>query len=752
MKLSLNWLNEFVDLSGIEIKDLISRFALTTAEIDGYEIKAVAKEIIVAEIKTAERIEGSKKLSKLTVWDGKKIIPVVCGAPNARAGILVAFAPAGTRVGDIVLEKVKIGGVDSYGMCLSEHEMGISENHDGILEVRDFAPNATAGTPIVDAFPFVNDTIIDVDNKSITNRPDLWGHVGMAREFAVMFNRKTKKPELADLKEFDTLPKYPVAIETDGTLSYGAIKVENVTRKKSTLEMAVRLYYCGINSHGFLVDLSNYIMLEMGQPNHAFDGAKVGKISAGSVAGGNFTTLKDNVIRITKDMTFIKSNGEPVALAGIMGGKNSEIGADTTATVLEFATFDGAAIRKTAAAVGLRTDSSARFEKSLDTNLNITAAARTIYLLQSADKGAKVVSAFTRVTKAETKQIPLTIDMAYVERFCGIKFDFKTVVKNLETLGFEPKISGATLAVTVPTWRASKDVTCPADIIEEIVRTYGYDKIAPIAPRVCVAPVAQPARKVLVDRVKNALAFNYHCNEVHTYIWSTEPTDLRVVNSCVKGCDFIRESLMPSLVAVVQKNRATVSDIRVFEVGRAVVKKAEQCLLGICVPSYRELGQIIRELFDARFEIGKGAPLSIIHPKNNAAIMVDGVNVGTIGVVIDKDEYAVAEINLDTLLKTKNCAPAVTFANASKYPKTQLDFTFEWANNKSGKYIDIENAFNKLSHKFLMGYRLKDIYMDKYTLQFTVGSFEKTLTSDEINDVWAKIISHAKNNNLTLKQ
>lgn len=743
MKLSLNWLNDFVDLSGIDIKDIVSRFCLCTAEIEGYEVRTLPHGVIVAEVKECEKIADSKKLSKLTVWDGTKNVPVVCGAPNVRAGLKVAFAPAGTCVGEFRLEKIKLGGHDSHGMCMSAKELGISDDHDGILELD---PKLPAGAKLNDVMPFASDIILEIDNKSITNRPDLWGHYGVARELSVIFDRKLKPLATIDVEQYAKLPAVSVKIESPMCMSYGAIRVENITTAQLPIELRTRLYYLEINPHGFTVDLSNLLMLELGQPNHTFNSGKVDKISIGHIEGGKFLTLKEE-IKVGKEMLFIKSNGAPVALAGIIGGKESEIAGDTRDAVWEFATFDSMCIRKTATQIGIRTDASVRFEKSLDTNLNKLTAERMLWYLSKFDKGAKVASRWSYASTAETKEIKLSVDKNYAERFAGVKFDWKEVEKKLAGLGFSPVLSAERVDVTVPTWRASKDVTLGADVIEEIVRTFGYDKIVPLPPRVDVMPVNQPPYKKFMDLLRDKLAFVHKCQEVHTYIWSETPTALKVVNSCVKGCDSVRQSMIPSMLGVVKRNRANIENIRIFEIGSVEnAKLGERKHLCIAVNgagAYVDVANIVRDIFHARFELG-ASKNALLHPRNNALILVDGKTVGEIGVVIDGDA-AVAEIDLfaiDPTIKPR------MYPSPSKYQKSVLDFTFE----TDKPYGYIQDIFDKFKHPLNMGYRLKDVFKNKYTLAFTVGSFDKTLTSDDINDIWKKIIETGRKNGLTLDE
>jgi len=733
MKVSLNWLNEFVDLKGITPAEIMSKFSLATAEIDGYEVKMPNIDGgVCAQIKTCKAVPG-KKLSLLTVFDGKKDLQVICGAPNCRVGMKVIHANIGVK---------NIAGYDSHGMCLSGRELGISDDHDGIIELPDDAP---VGQPLSAVLPDVYDTIFEIGNTAITNRPDLWGHYGIARELSVIFGRSLKPLSTVDLSIYDKLPQIPVTIENKrDCLSYGAIRVDSIKQKTTPLFMQTRLFYLGINSHGFLVDLTNYIMLETGQPNHSFDADKMGKISIGNVPPGQeFVTLKDQTVKTTPEMLFIKSDGKPVALAGVIGGKNSEIDARTKNCVFEFATFDAACVRKTATALGLRTDASSRFEKALDTNLNQMAAARMVYLIQQHDKAAKVVSAFSRAVSTETQEIKLTLDTQYVEKFCGIRFGWTAVAIRLAGLGFAPVLSGNELRVIVPTWRATKDVTCGADIIEEIVRTYGIDNIVPKAPKIEVHPVPQLPMLKLVRKIKDTLANKYGCSEVHTYLWSDTQSYMRVVNSCIKGLDWLRSEMAPSVLKVVEKNKADFDDIRIFEIAQVYEKNGEQKHLCIVVPDYRELANVLRVLFGCRFKLG-GAKQSYLHPKNNALVTIGGKVVGFIGAVPTQNT-AVAEVNLAALDLTEK---SVVAKRISKYQKNTLDFTF--VTKKA--YGVVEEIFEKFIHPLNMGFRLKDVYNDSFTLQFTVGSFDRTLDSTDISDIWAKIIEHGRKNGLTLKQ
>ena len=254
MYISLNWIKEFVNLDGIEVDELVKRFGLATAEVEGVEYKGQnISNVVVAEIKSVENHPDSKKLHILQVDDGlENLTQVVCGAPNVRVGMKTAFARVGAQVQDIKIGKAKLAGVESFGMCCGEDEIGIGSDHSGIIELDS---NLKNGTDIKEVFP-IDDVIIEVDNKSLTNRPDLWGHYGIAREFATIFKRDLKQVDRVDLTAYNNLPKLNVAVETPDCYRYSALSVDNVTVKKSPQVMKIRLNYCGMRDINLLADMT----------------------------------------------------------------------------------------------------------------------------------------------------------------------------------------------------------------------------------------------------------------------------------------------------------------------------------------------------------------------------------------------------------------------------------------------------------------------------------------------------------------
>ncbi|MDR1917887.1 MAG: hypothetical protein LBQ05_02780, partial [Christensenellaceae bacterium] len=518
------------------------------------------------------------------------------------------------------------------------------------------------------------------------------------------------------------------------------------------------------------------------------------KISIGTIpVGTKFVTLKGNTVNAAKDMLFIKSEAnlstkderrseiksscEPVALAGIMGGADSEIKADTRDTVFEVATFNAANIRRTSVAVGLRTDASARYEKSLDPQTNLLAGAEILRLVNKYAKNAKVVSSFAgavRGNRTDPISQEITVKKDYLERFAGVKFNYKSVEKHLTGLGFRPVITDTEIKVTVPSYRNWKDITTPADVIEEIVRNFGYQNIKPTAPAVAVKPVLRDSADIFDDDIKDLLALKYGYSEVHTNIWyntqackalNISPiSHLSVINSFVRSDDKIRSEMLTSMLSATIPNK-TANEIRIFEIGRVITgldkngNGVEEKHLGglSCIKTvaaedvYAETAKMLADIFKLcglrlSYKIG-GTNDEKFHPKNNAGIYVGDKKIGEFGIVnprVLKDTVGF-EINL-SVLDWANPRQVVA-QKISKFPKTELDFTFIW----NGIYAELLAILQNFKNEFVQNTRLSAVYTDptqsnenRFTMTFTVGSFEKTLTGDEIGAIHGEIMRFAE--------
>lgn len=786
MFLSMNWISDFVDLSGLDKMDLIHRFSLSTAEVEN-EIFEKGKDlsgVVVAEIKSVEPHPESKKLHLLKVDAGDgKLTDVVCGAPNVRVGMKTAFAKVGARLGDITIAPRPLAGYDSYGMCCSEKEIGISDDNSGIMDITDDIP---AGTDIKDAYA-VDDIVFEVDNKSLTNRPDLWGHYGIAREFAALAGRPLKPLDTVDLHAYDALPKVDMKIEDPLCQRYSCLQVENIHTTVSPVNMRIRLYYCGMRAINFLADLTNYLMLEMGQPMHAFDSRKVEKLRIKRFQKPfEFQTL-DGVERHIDENTLMICNGDtPVAIAGIMGGLDSEIVEDTTTLTLESATFDAVSVRKSTVRLAHRTDASMRYEKCLDPEMTVPAIARFVKLLTDTDKDARVVSSLTDEYAYHYDTVTLDFDQSYVDRYTGIQIDGDTIVHTLEALGFTVKRDGDNFSVTVPSWRATKDVTIKADIIEEITRVYGYDNFAVHTASAPLYPVRPETEKTVEDRIKDILVKRFSLHEVHSYIWAyydeykalglAVEDNVKLLNATNPNIETLRRSMIPTQLCQVRGNTAFAPSFGIFEIGRTVDGLDEN---GMCreykklaitlfskTDSTETLYLSLRDMLAVLAADIKHKRLTFAaaqashdyqHPRNLNTVLCDGVALGELGVVhptvakkIDK-KAAIVYAEIDVRAFSEIADAGIVYREPSRFPGMEVDLSFV-----SETYAPIGAAIEAANCPWIQDVDVVDTYRDEsgksITVRLVFSDDQRTLKREEVMEVADQIIESLSKQNIALKQ
>ena len=505
MKLSYRWLSEMVDLSETPPSVLKQRLTFHTAEIEGQEeIGRGLEAVLTGRVVAVRPHPNADKLRLCTVEAGGEPIEVVCGAPNVAEGQVIAYAPEGATLpggeGEepFTLEAREIRGVLSRGMICSEREMGLGEDHDGILVLPDDTP---VGVPLIEALP-ITDTILEIDNVCITHRPDLWGHVGWAREAGALLHATPTFPAVA---EGDAIPSegepFPIAIDDpDGCRRYVGIVIEGLVNGPSPLWLKRRLEGLGVRSIDLLVDLTNLVLLEQGQPLHAFDLRHVrgGEIRVRTATVGETMTTLDGQERTLEPGDLVIADGEgPVALAGVMGGEDSEVRGDTTAILLESATFDPVRIRRTSTRLGLRSEASARFEKNLDPELAMQAALRFAQLCLELVPGCRISRPISDCYPRPYE--PFDVDLPYgmVRRRLGLRVGDFRIRGILQSLGFRAVEDGEGMRVTIPSWRATKDIERAEDLVEEVGRIEGYHKLTPVAPVAPMQPMlARPARAV----------------------------------------------------------------------------------------------------------------------------------------------------------------------------------------------------------------------------------------------------------------
>jgi len=793
MYISINWIKDFVDLDGIDIKGLINKFTLSTAEVEGIiEYGKDTTGVIAAKILEVEKHPESEKISVLKVDTGNGILQSLCSAPNVAVGLVIPFAPAGTKVCGKDITKVEMLGKTSEGVCLSEKELGISDDHSGLMILDE---NIKIGTSIKELID-IDDVIFEVDNKSLTNRPDLWGHYGIAREIAAITGRSLRPLEKDDLETYNSLPKLDIKVEDEEKCyRYSSIAIENITKKVSPINMRIRLYYCGTRAINLLADVTNYIMLELGQPMHAFDKALVNKVNIKTLGQKrNFKTLDGEIREVYEDTLMICKDDEPICIAGIMGGENTQINENTNSLFLESANFDSTSIRKSATKIGLRTEASTRYEKTLDPELTRLAIERYIKLLKDVDQGIQIVSSFTDVYVKKYPQIDLEITEEYVNRRMGIELSIEKMQEILVALGFEVERTEDTLKVKVPSYRATKDVSIKADLVEEIARVYGYDNIPPKTKLDALKIVKDDEERINDNIIKNTLAEKFGASEVHTYIWYDKKknaelkikTDdnIKIINSLNADNNVLRQSMMPALLNVVNENAKYYNTLSVFEIGRTfeyenknedckeikklgyiiatreatiekVMEEAQKAINAICLLT-KNFIPTIKNVETSKYSWTMNPNMGNITYNDKVLGYISELNLITKNQIDKKMNIVIVELDLDVLNSIEKL-PKV-YKKISKYQTVEVDLSL--LVNQDMPYATIEKYIQEMQIENIQEHTLIDVFEDEkvlkdkksLTIRFVLGSFDHTLTSEEINISTEKIITYFANKGIELRK
>ena len=636
MKISLDWISDFADLpKGLSDEQIAERVTLGLCEVEGTERPgAVLRAVVAAQVVRVEKHPKADKLklAELRLGDGRSMT-VVCGAPNCREGIKTAYAAVGTVLpGGLTLEPRKIRGVLSEGMLCSEAELGLSGEKDGIMELPEGVPvgmslgdffaggsglgnEGAGGAEGADIAPdspaAADDLILDVDNKSLTHRPDCWGHYGLAREFAAIFSRPFRERFSAEwaasLRERIGAEgeagagggKAPVSVQVDpesSNLGFLALSMDidaGVSSGSSPAWMRRRLSAAGMRPINAIVDISNYVMLETGIPNHIFDRSAVrgGRIVVRRAGEDqDFTTLDDQKRRVLAADTLVCDAERPLAVAGVMGGLESSVGPGTAAITVEAANWKAPEVRRTAARLGLRTDASQRYEKSLDSAQLETCLLRIYELIRQVSPGARAMGGIQRANMPEPVELAVPTSPQRIAAVLGEEVDEERLRGILEALGFavepiagdRPRDAGRdfTHNVHVPTWRSTKDIECEADIAEEVGRIIGYDNIRPESPSHSIAALRLSAAKTMFRRAQDYLVLRGRALEVMTYplvgrallekaAWPVFNENLVLANALTPAHDRMRPSMIPSLLEAAAENNKEHPGFRIFECGRS---------------------------------------------------------------------------------------------------------------------------------------------------------------------------------------
>ena len=794
MKLSLSWIKDYVQLpEDTDLRKLAYDLTMDTVEVEDVEFLADRfDKMVVGIIQAVEAHPNADKLRvcKVDIGDGE-IKEIVCGGINLEVGMRVAVSCPGAMVrwhgeGDLVMIKnSKLRGVASFGMICASDEIGLGDlfpaSKEGeILDLSAF--EVPAGTPIADALD-LNDVILEIDNKSMTNRPDLWGHYGIAREISALYNLP-----LAEIKAFEDIPESEFNVEimdADRCPRYIGVEMEGVAVKAAPYQMQNRIWKVGMRPINALVDITNYVMLATGNPTHAFDADMIKDhiVVRHAAEGEKLVLLNDKELTLCEDDLVITDGEGPVALAGVMGGAKDSILPNTERVILEVANFESTGIRRAALRYDNRTEASSRYEKAIDPDRADQALALSMQYFKEIYPEVKVTGYCDKfVKKLEPAQID--VSLTWLEKRLGKHLTEEQICTKLNLLGFKVNIEGDNMHVVAPSWRSTGDISIKDDMMEEVARMYGYDNFE-ATPFATTFDAAINQKDIdLVRNIKEYLAIRCDMQEVYTYPWvnttyvdavlqSTEGV-LKLSTPPAPNLVYIRSSLLPNLCEAVAKNERYFNDFSIFEEAEVFFDKnytspydeteslpeQKRHIAAAFATGSKKIDLLFREVKGILEYMPRYTHMKSFTFKKDTKpvwadnvvwlnIYVDDVKIGDMGLLAKKVSMDCGIKNLSTILfelDTTKLVPLISrtnkFTHVAEYPETDYDISmlFDTETTWSEMYDAIlgEKKASALlkAASFVDEYRGKQVPDGKksVTIRLTIASTEKTLTSTDIEN------------------
>ena len=790
MLISLNWLKQYIDLDGIEINEMENSLTMIGQEVEKIEIAGSNLEnVVTAKIIEKEMHPNSDHLTVCKVDNGKEILQIVCGASNHKAGDKVVLAQIGAKLSeDFVIKKGKIRGKESCGMLCSEVELGIGSDKDGIIILPEDAP---VGVPFKD-YLGINDTVFELEITP--NRPDCLSHIGIARELSAYYGKELKYPETEIKSEISekTSDNVKISIE-DSNLSrrYVTRILKNVTVKESPKWLKERIEAVGLRSINNIVDVSNFILMEMNHPNHVFDLDKIegNEIKVKSAVKGDKLVTLDEQERELEDGDIVICDSKKIlALGGVMGGLDSEVTDNTKNILLEVAQFNPQNVRKTSRRLTLSSDSSYRFERGIDVEDSIKVINRLANLIQEV-AGGEILNGYVDVYPVPHENKVAELNFERLNRFVGKVIPREKVIEILRNLEIDVKDNGETLTLTAPSYRG--DLELEQDYFEEVIRMYGFDNIENILPRVDINKNSTLDTTKLTDRVKTICA-SVGLKEVINYSFIpkdalqklkftgvSEDKLIDISNPITEDFVTMRPTLLYSLIKNAKDNmNRNVSNIRFFEVSRTFEKAEElakeDIKVGIILAGendktlwnpkpvhydFYDLKGIVEEIFSKlkfqSFSIKRSVQTEF-HPGRSADVFVGKEYIGSFGEIhpdvlenfgLNKKTVLVAEFNIELIKKYIN-KPFV-YQGIVKYPAVPRDLALVM--NENILVGDVLKTIEKIDKK-VEKVELFDIYQGigvepgkkSVAISILLRDDSKTLEEKEINDIIDKILAKMK--------
>ncbi|MBI5077071.1 phenylalanine--tRNA ligase subunit beta [Candidatus Falkowbacteria bacterium] len=800
MNISFSWLEQYMNLpADVTPKALGLKLTMATVEVESVRpLSEHLDKVVVGQIKKIEKHPNADRLKIVAVDIGGKVINVVCGGTNLRNEMFVAFAQVGAKIrwhgeGELVeLKEAEVRGIKSAGMICAASELGLADIFPAKdkFEIIDLSHlNVQPGRNLSEALS-LDDAVIEIDNKSLTNRPDLWGHYGLAREAAAIYDLPLNEYPLKKIKSSKEI-KISVKIpEPKLCPRYMAALIKGIKVGESPDWLKQRLIAIGQKPINNIVDITNFMMFDLGQPLHAFSADKIKNneiIVRRAKAGEKLATLDGIERKLLEEDLVIADKEKAVALAGVMGGKNSEVGKDTKMIILESANFEPVMIRKTANRLGARTEAAIRFEKSLDPNLAEVALYRAINLILELIPGSTVVSEIADVKKFSVNQNPIELTWDFIDKKIGQQIEREKISRILENLGFMLKKKKDGFSVVAPTWRATKDISVKEDIIEEITRVFGYDNLTAKMPETIIQYQSENKLRELERRVKNILALSVGANETQNYSFVDENIltkaglrgGIELENPAAENFSRLRASLAPGLLKNIIDNLRFYEEVNLFEVGKVFIddqagplarddskeRLPTQDLMasGIIAPAKGEspflCAKGVVETLLNYFSITRDYNLLVerpawAHPKQCLQIIINDQPVGLVAALHPeikkalniKKNAGIWELNLSKI--ASHFPKLKEFKPLPKYPAIELDLSI--IVERRVQWKDIRNLVVHSEPSFIRDVQLLDVFENdkiesgkkSVTLRITYQSAERTLRMDEVEAFLAKAMEN----------
>ncbi|MBY6085362.1 MULTISPECIES: phenylalanine--tRNA ligase subunit beta [Priestia] len=790
MFVSYRWLQEYVDLSGVKAEELADKVTKSGIEVEGVEnLNKGVSGVVIGHVVEREQHPNADKLSRCQVDLGDETVQIVCGAPNVAQGQKVAVAKVGAVLpGNFKIKRAKLRGEESNGMICSLQELGIESKlvakdyQEGIFV---FPSDAEVGADALEALN-LHDEVLELGLTP--NRSDCLSMLGVAHEVAAILNREVKYPEVEFQETEEKASDYiSVAVEAkeDNPL-YVARMVKNVKIAPSPLWMQTRLMAAGIRPHNNVVDITNYILLEYGQPLHAFDYDRLGSkevVVRHAQEGEEIVTLDDQK-RVLKENQLVITNGkDPIALAGVMGGANSEVQDDTVNVLIESAYFRGLSVRQTSKEHGLRSEASARFEKGIDPSRTRIAADRAAELM-AAYAGGEIVSGTVEFDEMTIEPAVVSVTLERINHVLGTELEMAEVQEIMNRLQFESKVEGDAIIVTVPTRRG--DITIEEDIVEEVARMYGYDHLPTTLPVTVATPGRLSDYQLKRRKVRRFLegaglaqttTYSLTSAEKATQFALNTASTVRLAMPMSEDRSVLRQSLVPHLLEAVKHNNARQTDsIALYETGSVFLGTEEGQLP---IEEERVAGAITGlwhshswqgEKKAADFYVAKGVVEGLLsalgldnhieykptnqegmHPGRTAAVVLNGQEAGYVGQLhpVTQKQYGlretyVFELNLKAIFAAK--VEEVRYSAIPRFPSITRDIAL--VVDKEVLAGELQTAIYEAGGELLKEVAVFDLYdgermeEGKKSVAFSLRYLdpERTLTDEEVSAAHANVL------------